>query len=50
MALSSPNEQCPPALTADAMREADRYTIEEYGLSSITLMEVAGREIGRAHV
>ncbi|PSQ85998.1 MAG: bifunctional ADP-dependent NAD(P)H-hydrate dehydratase/NAD(P)H-hydrate epimerase [Bacteroidetes bacterium QS_3_64_15] len=43
MALSLPNEQCPPALTADAMREADRYTIEEYGLSSITLMEVAGR-------
>ena len=43
MALSLSNEQCPPALTADAMREADRYTIEEYGLSSITLMEVAGR-------
>ena len=25
------------------MREADRYTIEEYGLPSFTLMEVAGR-------
>jgi NAD(P)H-hydrate epimerase len=34
---------CPPALTADAMRAADRYTIDEYGLSSRTLMEVAGR-------
>jgi len=34
---------CPPALTADAMREADRYTIDEYGLPSLTLMEVAGR-------
>lgn len=33
----------PPALTADAMREADRYTIEEYGLPSFTLMESAGR-------
>jgi NAD(P)H-hydrate epimerase len=43
MARSSPIEQCPPALTADAMREADRYTIEEYGLPSFTLMESAGR-------
>lgn len=34
---------CPPALTADAMRAADRYTIDEYGLSGRTLMEVAGR-------
>ena len=33
----------PPALTADAMRAADRYTIEEYGLPSFTLMEAAGR-------
>jgi NAD(P)H-hydrate epimerase len=43
MATSISDEQCLPALTADAMREADRYTIEEYGLPSITLMEVAGR-------
>lgn len=43
MATSTPHEQCPPALTADAMREADRYTIEEYGLPSFTLMESAGR-------
>jgi hydroxyethylthiazole kinase-like uncharacterized protein yjeF len=34
---------CRPALTAEAMREADRYTIEEYGLPSFTLMETAGR-------
>ena len=33
----------PPALTADAMRAADRYTIDEYGLPSFTLMESAGR-------
>lgn len=34
---------CPPALTADAMHDADRYTIEEYGIPSFTLMEAAGR-------
>ena len=34
---------CPPALTAEAMREADRRTMEDFGLSSPTLMEVAGR-------
>ncbi len=33
----------PPALTAEAMRTADRYTIEEYGIPSFTLMESAGR-------
>jgi len=43
MATSAFSDHCPPALTADAMREADRYTIEEYGLPSLTLMEVAGR-------
>ncbi|MFB6099450.1 MAG: NAD(P)H-hydrate dehydratase [Salinibacter sp.] len=43
MASISSSEQCPPALTADAMREADRYTIEEYGIPSFTLMEGAGR-------
>lgn len=34
---------CPPALTAEAMRTADRRTMEEFGLPSRTLMEVAGR-------
>ena len=43
MATTTTHEHCPPALTADAMREADRHTIEEYGLPSFTLMEVAGR-------
>jgi len=43
MANSPSHEQCPPALTADAMGEADRYTIEEYGLPSFALMEMAGR-------
>lgn len=43
MVTTTIHEHCPPALTADAMREADRYTIEEYGLPSFTLMEVAGR-------
>ncbi len=33
----------PPVLTADAMREADRFTIEEYGVPGFTLMESAGR-------
>ena len=32
-----------PVLTADAMREADRLTIETFGLPSFTLMESAGR-------
>lgn len=30
-------------LTADAMREADRITIEDFGLPGFTLMETAGR-------
>ena len=33
----------PPVLTADAMREADRVTIEDFGVPSFTLMESAGR-------
>lgn len=32
-----------PLLTADAMRAADRYTIETFGLPGFTLMETAGR-------
>lgn len=32
-----------PALTADAMRKADRLTIEKFGISGFTLMESAGR-------
>lgn len=41
--MSAIDSLCPRALTADAMREADRYTIEDYGLPSFTLMEAAGR-------
>jgi NAD(P)H-hydrate epimerase len=43
MTNSVTNAPCPPALTADAMRAADRYTIDEFGLPSRTLMEGAGR-------
>lgn len=32
-----------PVLTAAAMREADRYTIKDYGIPGFTLMETAGR-------
>jgi NAD(P)H-hydrate epimerase len=32
-----------PLLTAEAMREADRYTMEDYGIPGFTLMESAGR-------
>ncbi|RMH57126.1 MAG: bifunctional ADP-dependent NAD(P)H-hydrate dehydratase/NAD(P)H-hydrate epimerase, partial [Bacteroidetes bacterium] len=32
-----------PVLTAQAMREADRRTIEDFGLPGFTLMETAGR-------
>ena len=32
-----------PALTAEAMREADRISIEDYGIPGFTLMETAGR-------
>ncbi|WP_103029365.1 NAD(P)H-hydrate dehydratase [Salinibacter altiplanensis] len=43
MAPSTTGSLCPPALTAEAMRAADQYTIEEYGLPGFTLMETAGR-------
>jgi len=33
-----------PVLTAGAMREADRFTIEDFGIAGRTLMETAGRE------
>jgi len=33
-----------PVLTADAMRDADRFTIEDFGIAGRTLMETAGRE------
>ena len=33
-----------PVLTAEEMREADRYTIEEFGIHGRTLMETAGRD------
>ncbi len=36
-----------PVLTAAQMREADRYTIDELGISGITLMETAGRATTR---
>ncbi len=32
-----------PVLTSDSMREADRITVEDYGISVQTLMELAGR-------
>ena len=32
-----------PLLTADAMGEADRFTMEDYGIPGFTLMESAGR-------
>lgn len=42
--LNTPsNAPAPPALTADAMRAADRFAIEDYGLPGFTLMESAGR-------
>lgn len=34
-----------PALTATAMREADRFTIEALGIPGFTLMESAGRAV-----
>ncbi len=33
-----------PVLTAEAMREADRFTIEDFGIAGRTLMEIAGRD------
>ena len=32
-------------LNATQMREADRHTIEEIGISSLVLMENAGRQV-----
>ena len=37
-----------PALSGEAMREADRYTIEEIGIPGFTLMESAGRTATQA--
>jgi len=48
MPTVSTDHPAPPALTAEAMREADRYTIEEYGIPSFTLMESAGRGCAEA--
>src|SRR5262245_52232260 len=36
-----------PIVTSAEMRELDRQTIEELGIPSRTLMEVAGREVAR---
>lgn len=41
--VSVSEASAPPLLTAEAMRSADRYTIEDYGLPGFTLMESAGR-------
>lgn len=38
-----PSQSLLPVLSAAAMREADRYTIEDYGIPGFTLMETAGR-------
>jgi len=35
----------PPVLETESMREADRRTIEELGISGFTLMELAGRAV-----
>ena len=40
---SSPFPSHRPVLTAEAMREADRFSIEEYGIPGFTLMETAAR-------
>jgi len=34
-----------PVLTAQAQREADRLTIDDFGVSGLTLMETAGRAV-----
>jgi len=39
------SESLRPVLTASAMRSADTYTIESYGIPSNTLMETAGRAV-----
>ncbi|MEQ9103227.1 MAG: NAD(P)H-hydrate dehydratase [Rhodothermales bacterium] len=41
--MPDPSSQIAPLLTAAAMREADRVTIEEIGIPGHTLMECAGR-------
>jgi len=48
MSNAPTNDPAPPALTADAMRAADRFTIEDYGIPSFTLMEAAGRGCAEA--
>lgn len=47
-----PTELAPlrPVLTAEAMREADRRTIEDYGIPSLVLMETASRATADAVV
>jgi ADP-dependent NAD(P)H-hydrate dehydratase / NAD(P)H-hydrate epimerase len=41
----NPFSELPPVLSAAQMREADRITKDEIGISGFTLMESAGREI-----
>ena len=41
--MPSPLLSMLPVLTAEAMREADRFSIEEYGIPGFTLMETAAR-------
>ena len=41
--MPSPPLSMQPVLTAEAMREADRFSIEEYGIPGFTLMETAAR-------
>ena len=43
MSESSTTALLDPVLTAAAMREADRFTIEDFGIPGFTLMETAGR-------
>ena len=42
-----PIRTLPPLLTADAMRSADAYTIDTFGIPGATLMESAGRGAAR---
>ena len=44
MARPSTSALLEPVLTAAAMREADRFTIEDFGVPAFTLMETAGRK------
>jgi hydroxyethylthiazole kinase-like uncharacterized protein yjeF len=43
LSIPSPPFSFLPVLTAEAMREADRFAIEAYGIPGFTLMETAGR-------